>query len=77
MTIKLLTSTIFLSSLILTGCENSQRKQEEKDDPQILNVSGQKQLYMGETDYPTSGTIRYYEQDNKSYIIQCNDRMNA
>lgn len=75
MVIKLLTSIIFLSLLILTGCGNSQKKQEVKDDPQIINVSGQKQLYMGETDYPTSGTIRYYEQDNKSYIIQCNDRM--
>ena len=40
-----------------------------------MNVSGQKQLYMGETDYPTSGTIRYYEQDGKSYVVQCNDRM--
>ena len=76
MAIKLQASIFLFSLLILIGCRNVRNESSEiKDDPQIMNVSGQKQLYMGETDYPTSGTIRYYEQDGKSYVVQCNDRM--
>lgn len=76
MTTKLLISIIIFALLFSIGCKKVQNGGTKvKDNPQIMNVSGQKLLYMGETDYPTSRTIRYYEQDGKSYLVQCNDRM--
>lgn len=39
----------------------------------ILFISGVKSLYMDDTDYPTSGHIRYYEGGSKSYLVQGNE----
>ena len=39
----------------------------------ILFISGVKSLYMDDTDYPTSGHIRYYEGGGKSYLVQGNE----
>lgn len=40
----------------------------------ILSICGVKQIYMNDLDYPTSGHIRYSEDNGRPYLIQSNDR---
>lgn len=73
---KILVYAIIICIVVITGCEDTKKGDKIiNDDSSIMIVVGQKQLHMGETDYPTSGTIRYYESENKAHIIQCNDKM--
>ena len=40
----------------------------------ILSICGVKQIYMDDLNYPTSGHIRYSEDNGKPCLIQSNDR---
>lgn len=62
--------------MVVPACTKSADKRSGVQIPNdhVMTVVKDKLLIMGEYDYPTSGTIGYYEKNGKSYIAQCNER---
>lgn len=62
---------------IFLSCCQSNRKEQKQEvllADSVLSICGVKQIYMDDLNYPTSGHIRYSEDNGKPCLIQSNDR---
>lgn len=67
--------TFIFLCLLLSCCQSSRTDdgQGVSQTDSILFVGDTKKVFMNDLDYPTSGHIRYYEEDGRRYLIQGNE----
>lgn len=67
--------SVVILCFIICGCQSGYKTKPQRhiETDSVLSLCGMKQIYMDDLDYPTSGHIRYYENDGKTVLIQSNN----
>ena len=69
---------LLILACFLVSCSQSPKSSDKQETLQVdsaLSLCGMKQIYMDTLDNPTSGHIRYYENNGKACLIQSNNKL--